>query len=182
MPEVFTYRSEYKSQVVQPTSHSKWWASQPHPFWNSSGETQHPQVSGVQCGVWGWKCCGRCRPGGKCFVHTHWQKHTYNQFIPLRFFKHFDVCDWDESPVLQVFATGYRFSFPFLASHVTSVSGNKVSLYKYVFPPELERPTLAIIGLVQPLGAIMPISEMQARWATRVFKGNTGCKPFIIPK
>ncbi|KAJ4943714.1 hypothetical protein JOQ06_006212 [Pogonophryne albipinna] len=74
---------------------------------------------------------------------------------------------------LVVFATGYRFSFPFLASHVTSVSGNKASLYKYVFPPELERPTLAIIGLVQPLGAIMPISEMQARWATRVFKGCT---------
>lgn len=74
---------------------------------------------------------------------------------------------------LVVFATGYRFSFPFLASHVTSVSGNKASLYKYMFPPELERPTLAIIGLVQPLGAIMPISEMQARWATRVFKGCT---------
>lgn len=72
---------------------------------------------------------------------------------------------------LVVFATGYRFSFPFLASQVVSVSDNKASLYKYVFPPELERPTLAIIGLVQPLGAIMPISEMQARWATRVFKG-----------
>uniref|UniRef100_A0A8C2ZBQ7 Flavin-containing monooxygenase n=1 Tax=Cyclopterus lumpus TaxID=8103 RepID=A0A8C2ZBQ7_CYCLU len=70
---------------------------------------------------------------------------------------------------LVVFATGYRFSFPFLASHVVSVSENKASLYKYVFPPELDRPTLAIIGLVQPLGAIMPISEMQARWATREF-------------
>ncbi|CAF90720.1 unnamed protein product, partial [Tetraodon nigroviridis] len=66
---------------------------------------------------------------------------------------------------LVVFATGYRFSFPFLPSNVTSVSENQTSLYKYVFPPELQRPTLAIIGLVQPLGAIMPISEMQARWA-----------------
>ncbi|XP_077389815.1 flavin-containing monooxygenase 5-like [Festucalex cinctus] len=72
---------------------------------------------------------------------------------------------------LVVFATGYRFSFPFLAPHVITVTDNKASLYKYVFPPELVRPTLAIIGLVQPLGAIMPISEMQARWATRVFKG-----------
>ncbi|XP_049911159.1 flavin-containing monooxygenase 5-like [Epinephelus moara] len=72
---------------------------------------------------------------------------------------------------LVVFATGYKFSFPFLASQVVSVSQNKASLYKYVFPPEMDRPTLAIIGLVQPLGAIMPISEMQARWATRVFKG-----------
>ncbi|XP_074492041.1 flavin-containing monooxygenase 5-like [Sebastes fasciatus] len=73
---------------------------------------------------------------------------------------------------LVVFATGYRFSFPFLDSHVASVSENKASLYKYVFPPELDHPTLAIIGLVQPLGASMPISEMQARWATRVFKGS----------
>ncbi|XP_020774365.1 flavin-containing monooxygenase 5-like [Boleophthalmus pectinirostris] len=72
---------------------------------------------------------------------------------------------------LVVFATGYKFSYPFLASQVVSVSNNKASLFKYVFPPELDKPTLAIIGLVQPLGAIMPISEMQARWATRVFKG-----------
>ncbi|XP_037530773.1 flavin-containing monooxygenase 5 [Nematolebias whitei] len=72
---------------------------------------------------------------------------------------------------LVVFATGYNYSYPFLASSVISVSENKASLYKYVFPPELDRPTLAVIGLVQPLGAIMPISEIQARWATRVFKG-----------
>ncbi|KAF7651010.1 hypothetical protein LDENG_00117450 [Lucifuga dentata] len=38
-------------------------------------------------------------------------------------------------------------------------------------PPELDHPTLAVIGLVQPLGTVMPIFEMQARWATRVFKG-----------
>ncbi|XP_030228423.1 dimethylaniline monooxygenase [N-oxide-forming] 5 isoform X2 [Gadus morhua] len=76
---------------------------------------------------------------------------------------------------LVVFATGYSFSFPFLASNVLPVSGNKASLYKYVFPPDLERNTLAVIGLVQPLGAIMPISEIQARWATRVFKGCCKC-------
>ncbi|XP_070410165.1 flavin-containing monooxygenase 5 isoform X1 [Nothobranchius furzeri] len=72
---------------------------------------------------------------------------------------------------LVVFATGYKFSYPFLDSRVVSVTENKASLYKYVFPPELDHPTLAIIGLVQPLGAIMPISEIQARWATQVFKG-----------
>lgn len=49
---------------------------------------------------------------------------------------------------------------------------NQISLYKFVFSPHLEKPTLAIIGLVQPLGAIMPIAELQARWATRVFKGK----------
>ncbi|XP_077572499.1 flavin-containing monooxygenase 5-like [Stigmatopora nigra] len=94
-----------------------------------------------------------------------------------------NICRFDGSTVefddgsvvedvdLVVFATGYRFSYPFLAPHVITVSDNQTSLYKYVFPPELARHTLAVIGLVQPLGAIMPISEMQARWATRVFKG-----------
>lgn len=81
--------------------------------------------------------------------------------------------------VLKVFATGYKFSFPFLASNVVPVTDNQTSLYKYVFPPDLERPTLAIIGLVQPLGAIMPISEMQARWATRVFKGKRKRKSIL---
>lgn len=69
-----------------------------------------------------------------------------------------------------IFATGYRFAFPFLDDSVRVVK-NKVSLYKKVFPPDLEKPTLAIIGLIQPLGAIMPISELQGRWATQVFKG-----------
>ncbi|XP_067846790.1 flavin-containing monooxygenase 5-like [Heptranchias perlo] len=70
-----------------------------------------------------------------------------------------------------VFATGYTFSFPFLDESIIKVHKNHVSLHKYVFLPQLEQPTLAIIGLIQPLGAIMPISELQARWATRVFKG-----------
>ncbi|XP_010218215.1 PREDICTED: dimethylaniline monooxygenase [N-oxide-forming] 5-like, partial [Tinamus guttatus] len=69
-----------------------------------------------------------------------------------------------------VFATGYSFAFPFLEDCVTVVE-NQIPLYKYVFPVHLEKPTLAFIGLIQPLGAIMPISELQSRWATRVFKG-----------
>lgn len=70
-----------------------------------------------------------------------------------------------------IFATGYSFDFPFLEDSVRVVK-NKISLYKRVFPPDLEKPTLAIIGLIQPLGAIMPISELQGRWATQVFKGK----------
>nr|UZZ64696.1 tAncFMO1-5 [synthetic construct] len=77
----------------------------------------------------------------------------------------------EENIDVVIFATGYSFSFPFLEESVLKVQNNKVSLYKYVFPPHLEKPTLAVIGLIQPLGAIMPISELQARWATRVFKG-----------
>lgn len=49
---------------------------------------------------------------------------------------------------------------------------NKVDLYKYVWPVTVQRHTLAIIGGVQPLGAVNPLSELQCRWATRVIKGE----------
>ncbi|XP_010133511.1 PREDICTED: dimethylaniline monooxygenase [N-oxide-forming] 5-like, partial [Buceros rhinoceros silvestris] len=75
-----------------------------------------------------------------------------------------------------VFATGYSFSFPFLEGCVKVVE-NQIPLYKFMFPPDLEKPTLAFIGLIQPLGAIMPIAELQCRWATRVFKGLNELPP-----
>ncbi|RMC08306.1 hypothetical protein DUI87_14547 [Hirundo rustica rustica] len=74
-----------------------------------------------------------------------------------------------------VFATGYSFSFPFLEGF--KVVENQIPLYKFMFPPDLEKPTLAFIGLIQPLGAIMPISELQCRWATYIFKGLQGLPP-----
>ncbi|XP_028666542.1 flavin-containing monooxygenase 5-like [Erpetoichthys calabaricus] len=70
-----------------------------------------------------------------------------------------------------IFATGYNVSFPFLDSSVITVRHNQVSLYKHVFPPALEHPTLAFIGLVQAHGPLMVVAEMQARWVTRVFAG-----------
>ncbi|CAG5121869.1 unnamed protein product [Candidula unifasciata] len=73
---------------------------------------------------------------------------------------------------LVVLATGYSFGFPFIDKEVIDVSENHVQLYKYMYPPELQQHTLAIIGCFQPLGAIMPISELQCRLATRVLKGE----------
>ncbi|XP_059157696.1 flavin-containing monooxygenase 5-like isoform X2 [Physella acuta] len=70
-------------------------------------------------------------------------------------------------------ATGYTFGFPFIDKEVIEVKDNRVQLYKQMYPPELEKKSLAIIGCFQPLGAIMPISEMQCRLATRVIKGET---------
>ncbi|XP_030352281.1 dimethylaniline monooxygenase [N-oxide-forming] 5-like isoform X2 [Strigops habroptila] len=75
-----------------------------------------------------------------------------------------------------IFATGYSFSFPFLEGCVNVVE-NQIPLYKFMFPPDLEKPTLAFIGLIQPLGAIMPISELQCRWATRIFRGLNKLPP-----
>ncbi|KAJ8376353.1 hypothetical protein SKAU_G00069330 [Synaphobranchus kaupii] len=70
-----------------------------------------------------------------------------------------------------VFATGYNYDFPFLPSSLKTKAGYRLSLYKQVFPPSVECPTLAVIGFIHALGAIIPLAEMQARWATRVFAG-----------
>lgn len=69
-----------------------------------------------------------------------------------------------------ILATGYVFGFPFLDNSVVDVVDNKVNLYKHMYPVDIPIHTLAIIGCVQPYGAIMPISELQCRIATRVIK------------
>ena len=74
---------------------------------------------------------------------------------------------------VAILATGYVFRFPFLEDSVVKVEKNQLPLYKYVFPPDLRHPTIAFVGYIQPRGAINPISEIQCRWATRVFNGVT---------
>ncbi|XP_056271504.1 flavin-containing monooxygenase 5-like isoform X2 [Pseudoliparis swirei] len=78
----------------------------------------------------------------------------------------------DEVDVV-VFATGYDYSFPFLPPALRTKCGFRLRLYRHVFPPALTRPTLAVVGFIHALGAINPLAEMQARWATRVFTGLT---------
>nr|XP_003468717.1 dimethylaniline monooxygenase [N-oxide-forming] 5-like [Cavia porcellus] len=76
----------------------------------------------------------------------------------------------EESIDAVVFATGYTFSLPFLEDD-SGILDSQRSMFKFVFPPQLEKPTLAFIGLVQPVGAIIPISELQSRWVVSIFKG-----------
>ena len=71
-----------------------------------------------------------------------------------------------------MFATGYNYDFSFLPRDVLQLSGHRVALYKHVFPPSLEHNTLAVVGFIHALGAIMPQAEMQSRWVARVFKGR----------
>ncbi|XP_030063089.1 dimethylaniline monooxygenase [N-oxide-forming] 5-like [Microcaecilia unicolor] len=77
----------------------------------------------------------------------------------------------EENIDVIIFATGYHCVFPFFEDSIVKVQENRIPLYKFVFPPHLEKTTVAFIGLIQPLGAIMPVAELQIRWATRVFKG-----------
>jgi dimethylaniline monooxygenase (N-oxide forming) len=69
-----------------------------------------------------------------------------------------------------VWCTGYKITFPFLASEVIETGGNQVALYRRVVHPE--RPGLYFIGLVQPLGAIMPIAELQSEWVADLLEGR----------
>jgi dimethylaniline monooxygenase (N-oxide forming) len=69
-----------------------------------------------------------------------------------------------------VWCTGYKITFPFLDPSVLGTAGNHVPLYRRVVHPRL--PGLYFIGLVQPLGAIMPIAERQAEWVADLFEGR----------
>ncbi|KAI5946161.1 Dimethylaniline monooxygenase [N-oxide-forming] 3 [Manis javanica] len=71
-----------------------------------------------------------------------------------------------------IFATGYDFAYPFLDDSIIKSGNNEVTLFKGVFPPNMEKPTLAVIGFVQSLGAAIPTADLQARWAAKVIKGT----------
>ncbi|KAM6128752.1 LOW QUALITY PROTEIN: flavin-containing monooxygenase 3-like [Phoenicopterus ruber ruber] len=72
-----------------------------------------------------------------------------------------------------VFTTGYSYSYPFLEDDsIIKIRNNQVTLYKGIFPPRLEKPTMAVIGLVQSLGPIIPTADLQCRWAVKVFQGQ----------
>jgi len=61
-----------------------------------------------------------------------------------------------------VYCTGYKVSFPFLGDEVVRAEDNHVELYRRVVHPD--HPGLYFVGLIQPLGAIMPLAEAQAEW------------------
>lgn len=67
-----------------------------------------------------------------------------------------------------IMATGYQLKIPFLNDIIFQVLGDHAPLYKHVFPPHLNIPSMAIIGLTQVFGSVLPICEMQARWFAQV--------------
>jgi hypothetical protein len=78
--------------------------------------------------------------------------------------------DGSTEPVDEIVcATGYRISFPFLSRDVVAPGGRSLALYRRVLAPE--HPTLAFIGLVDPLGGLLPIVEAQSAWLADVLEG-----------
>ncbi|KAM5293869.1 flavin-containing monooxygenase 3 [Glossophaga mutica] len=71
-----------------------------------------------------------------------------------------------------IFAIGYTHAYPFLDDSIIKNKNDEVTLFKGIFSPVMEKPTLAVIGLIQSLGASIPTVDQQARWATKVFTGS----------
>jgi hypothetical protein len=69
-----------------------------------------------------------------------------------------------------IYCTGYNVTFPFFDEDFISAPGNDLPLFKRVFRPDI--PNLAFVGLLQPLGAIMPIAEAQAKWIAQYLTGK----------
>lgn len=69
-----------------------------------------------------------------------------------------------------IYATGYAVHFPFLSPQILATDMAGLPLYRLVFAPNW--PTLAFGGMFRLTGAVFPLSEMQARWVARVWRGT----------
>jgi hypothetical protein len=61
---------------------------------------------------------------------------------------------------LVIYCTGYNITFPFFDKAFFAAVDNELDLYKHMIDPGI--PGLYFVGLIQPLGAIMPIAERQS--------------------
>jgi cation diffusion facilitator CzcD-associated flavoprotein CzcO len=69
-----------------------------------------------------------------------------------------------------VYCTGYRITFPFFDKSLVDAEDNRIGLYRRV--ASIEHPGLYFIGLIQPLGAIMPLAEAQSAWVAELVAGE----------
>ena len=74
-----------------------------------------------------------------------------------------------------LFATGYNVTFPFFDKDFLRAEANRLSAYLHVVPPE--HPNLYFIGLIQPLGAVMPLAEAQCEWVADLLEGQASLPP-----
>jgi dimethylaniline monooxygenase (N-oxide forming) len=81
---------------------------------------------------------------------------------------------FEEADVI-VYCTGYRVTFPFFDPSFIDAADNELPLFMRVFHPEHAR--LMFIGLLQPLGAIMPLAEAQGRWIARYLNSQYTLPP-----
>lgn len=65
-----------------------------------------------------------------------------------------------------IYSTGYQISFPFFDEHLFNAEHNHLNLYEYAVSPVHKG--LYFIGFIQPIGAVMPLAEMQAVWISKI--------------
>jgi thioredoxin reductase len=70
---------------------------------------------------------------------------------------------------IVVYCTGYKITFPFFDPEFLSAPDNEIELFRRVSHPAI--PSLFFIGLLQPLGAIMPLAEVQGAWVGDYLRG-----------
>jgi hypothetical protein len=69
-----------------------------------------------------------------------------------------------------VYCTGYRVTFPFFDEDFIAAPDNDLPLFRRTFHPDISN--VFFIGLLQPLGAIMPIAEAQSEWVSDYLGGR----------
>jgi dimethylaniline monooxygenase (N-oxide forming) len=74
-----------------------------------------------------------------------------------------------------VYCTGYKITFPFFDEELISAPENHIELFRRVLHPEI--PNVFFIGLLQPLGAIMPLAEAQGAWVGDYLLGDYAPPP-----
>jgi hypothetical protein len=74
-----------------------------------------------------------------------------------------------------IWCTGYKISFPFFDEGLISAPGNDIALWKRMLDPRFSN--LFFIGLVQPLCAMMPIAEEQAKFLGHYLTGHYAVPP-----
>ena len=81
----------------------------------------------------------------------------------------------DEAVDVIVYCTGYKVSFPFFDQGFLAAPANDIPLFHRTFHPDVEG--VYFLGLMQPLGAIMPLAEQQGKWIATLLRGEYTLPP-----
>src|SRR5215208_1585719 len=81
----------------------------------------------------------------------------------------------DVEAEVVVYCTGYKVTFPFLDPELISAPDNDLPLFRRVFHPDVAG--IYFVGLLQPLGAVMPLAELQSTWICDHLAGRYALPP-----
>ena len=71
---------------------------------------------------------------------------------------------------IVIYCTGYKVTFPFFDEGLIAAPDNDLPLFRRVFHPV--HGNVFFIGLLQPLGAIMPLAAAQSEWVSDYLSGR----------